>query len=64
MQVNGKGYSFKEGQTISDLLMELNVNEERVVIELDKEIIPKEDFIITKLKENSIIEIISFVGGG
>lgn len=64
MIVNGKIIAFQEGMTIEDLLKELNLNSNRVVVELDKEIIPKEDFSKTFLKESSKLEVISFVGGG
>lgn len=64
MKVNGKDFKFKEGITIDNLLKELNFNKERVVVEIDKEIIPKDKYYKTNLKESNIIEVISFVGGG
>ncbi|NLK94884.1 MAG: sulfur carrier protein ThiS [Clostridiales bacterium] len=64
MIVNGKIIAFQEGMTIEDLLIILNLNSNKVVVELDKEIILKEDFSKTFLKESSKLEIISFVGGG
>ena len=64
MIVNGKEIQYKESNTISDVLEELNLNKDKVVVELDKEIIPREMFEQRKVKENSILEVISFVGGG
>lgn len=64
MIVNGKIIAFQEGMTIEDLLKTLNLNSNKVVVELDKIIIPKEDFSNTVLKESSKLEVISFVGGG
>ena len=56
--------SLNDKKTISDLLKELKVNENRVVVELNREIIVKEDFSKINLKEDDTVEVISFVGGG
>lgn len=64
MIVNGKEIPFQENMTISSLLNNLNLDCEKVVVELDKIIISREDFSKTVLKESSELEVISFVGGG
>ena len=50
--------------TIDNLLSEMNFDKERIVVEMDRDIIPKADFYKKKVKEDSVIEVISFVGGG
>ena len=65
MKVNGKEISLDNNEiNLANLLDNLKVNKEKVVVELDGEIIAKEDFFTTKLKESNIVEVISFVGGG
>lgn len=64
MKVNGKDISLNDKKTISDLLKEFKINENRVVVELNREIIVKEDFSKINLKEDDTVEVISFVGGG
>ena len=64
MLVNGQKFCFREGLTLDILLDELNFSKEKVVVEIDKEIISKDDYFKTKLKESNIVEVISFVGGG
>lgn len=64
MKVNGKDFKFKEGITVDNLLSELNFNKDRVVVEIDKQIIPKDKYYKTNLKESNIVEVINFVGGG
>ena len=64
MKVNGKDISLNDKKTISDLLKELKINENRVVVELNREIIVKEDFSKINFKEDDTVEVISFVGGG
>ena len=64
MKVNGKQMDKKDLKTISDLLEKLNVNKNRVVVELNREIIKVEDFDEILLNHEDAIEIIAFVGGG
>lgn len=64
MLVNGKQIACTNNETIMDLAKELNLNVERIVVEIDGNIIPKEDFETHKLKESNIVEVVSFVGGG
>lgn len=64
MKVNGEEKQFEDGITITELLEKMNFNMERVVVEVDKEIVPKSDYNNKKLHDCSEIEVISFVGGG
>lgn len=64
MKVNGRDFSIEGINNISDLLKKLNVNEYRVVVELNKEIVSKEDYSKVNLKDDDTIEVVSFVGGG
>ena len=62
--LNGKQVALEKEKTIAQLLSENKVNENRVVVELNKEIIVKEDFSKINLKDDDTVEVISFVGGG
>jgi sulfur carrier protein len=64
MIVNGEKMELGNKKVVNDLIEELNLNHERIVIEIDKEIIPKENFDNHELNESNIVEVISFVGGG
>ena len=55
---------FKKELTIIELFQELNLNAEKVVVEVNLEIIAKELYLGYKLYETDVIEIISFMGGG
>lgn len=50
--------------TVSDLLKELNLNNDIVAVELNKNIVHRENFEKTKLKNQDKIEIVTVVGGG
>lgn len=64
MIINGKEMNFENGITVTTLLNNLNLYAEKVVIEVNYEIIPKENFENHKLYETDSIEVVSFVGGG
>lgn len=64
MKINGKDVEFKNNINIIDLLNDYNLNRDRVVVEINFNIIDEEkyeDYIINK---EDAIEIINFVGGG
>ena len=64
MKVNGKVVQFKNNKTVIDLLNDYNLNKDRVVVEINLEIVENEKCETYILKEHDAIEIISFIGGG
>lgn len=64
MIINGKDMNFKEGVTIEELLEKLDLDMDKVVVEVNLEIIAKEKYYEFVLDEEDKVEIISFVGGG
>ncbi|CZR97088.1 MULTISPECIES: sulfur carrier protein ThiS [unclassified Clostridioides] len=64
MKVNGKDVEFKKDLTIIDLLNKYNLKSDRVVVEVNLEIIEESNYSTYILKDEDIIELISFVGGG
>jgi thiamine biosynthesis protein thiS len=64
MKVNGEIFEFREGMTVSNLIAEMGFSEAMVAVELNLDILPRDSFSSTVLKENDCIEIVRFVGGG
>ncbi|KMT23220.1 sulfur carrier protein ThiS [Clostridium cylindrosporum] len=64
MKVNGKELSFEREVTVKELLNELNLEEKKVVVEVNLEIVPIDKYRTFLLRENDSIEVLSFVGGG
>ena len=64
MIINGEVMDIKEGTTISELLKILNLDCQKIVVEVDLEILNKDEFTSRKLTSESKVEIIRFVGGG
>jgi len=62
--VNGEQQSAPEGQTILELLKKLQIDPERVAVELDRRIVRAPLWSDTVLRHGSQLEIVQFVGGG
>ncbi|MBO7611290.1 MAG: sulfur carrier protein ThiS [Elusimicrobia bacterium] len=64
MKVNGKEVVIKSTQTIYEYLKNNNYNLERIVIELNGEIVSKDKYNTINLKDTDVMEVLTFVGGG
>lgn len=63
MIINGKEYDF-EALSILKLLRNFNLNENKVVVEVNLKIIPKEDYKNYVVNKSDKVEVVAFVGGG
>ncbi len=50
--------------TLSALVEQLGMKSDRVAIELNREIVPRDQWSHTRLTEGDRLEIVHFVGGG
>jgi len=64
IHVNGEARGWRIGGTVADLLNELAIKTERVAVELNLEILDRNDFGHRSLKDGDRVEILSFIGGG
>lgn len=65
LKLNGKTIEIKEENvSLYDFLVSRQFEPERLVVELNFEIVPKEKWKDVILKENDTIEVLRFVGGG
>ncbi|KPU26500.1 thiamine biosynthesis protein ThiS [Caloranaerobacter sp. TR13] len=62
--VNGKEMSFETEITIDNLLKSLGIDKDKVVVEVNFEIVPKEKYTDRIINKEDKVEIVSFVGGG
>lgn len=62
--VNGEEKEISEVLTVDGLLNKLGIGKERVAVELNLDIVPKNSFADVALKDGDRVEIVSFVGGG
>ena len=64
IKLNGKFSIINENLSLSTFLKELKIPLKKVAIELNQEIIDKNNLKKIKLKNNDKIEIVHFIGGG
>ena len=64
LQVNGEERDLPAALTLSALLEQLGMRADRVAVELNREIVARERWPATELREGDRLEIVHFVGGG
>jgi thiamine biosynthesis protein ThiS len=62
--INGEDRQFDSALTITALLERLGMKPDRVAVELNRELVPRERWGTTHLSDDDKLEIVHFVGGG
>ncbi len=62
--INGEKRTIINSTTLAALLNELNIDAQRVAVELNMNIVENGEYAQRVLKDGDTLEIISFVGGG
>ena len=64
IQINGESREVGEPSTLSDLVNELSLPPARIAIELNVEVVRRNDWMNAMVREGDRLEIVHFVGGG
>jgi sulfur carrier protein len=69
LQINGEESTFEtvpgqDTSTLAALIESLSMKSDRVAVELNREIVPRDRWSETLLKDGDRLEIVHFVGGG
>ena len=64
LQINGEARDFPGPLSLASLVEQLGMNQDRVAVELNRDIVPRELWAETPLGEGDRVEIVHFVGGG
>ncbi len=62
--INGETKEVEKQLNLTDLLNYFSLPNERIAIELNKEVVRKKDWQSIQIKDADKIEIVHFVGGG
>lgn len=62
--INGDQREIPEGRNITDLLESLGLHPRLIVVEYNREILDRENFSSTEVREGDALELVHFVGGG
>jgi len=61
--VNGEPLVFN-GNTLADLLVQLELTGRRIAVEVNQDIVPKGEHATHVLRDNDRVEIVHAIGGG
>jgi thiamine biosynthesis protein ThiS len=64
IKINGEEKQIADGLSLIELLESLQIRPGRVVVERNRDIVPRDSFGATALAEGDVLEIVHFVGGG
>ena len=67
LQINGDERDFSDvsaSLTLAALVAKLGMKPDRVAVELNRDIVPRDRWAATLLKEGDRLEVVHFVGGG
>jgi thiamine biosynthesis protein ThiS len=64
VSINGDNRSIEADLTLQALVASLGMKSDRVAVELNREIVSRDQWPTTQLKDGDRLEIVHFVGGG
>ncbi len=62
--VNGDPSDLPESITVADLVMQLGLNQRRIAVEVNRDIVAREAYGARLLHDGDVVEIVHFIGGG
>jgi thiamine biosynthesis protein ThiS len=62
--INGEHREIPDGLAVTELLEHIGLPADRVAIERNLNILPRAEWLTTKVQSNDSFEIVHFVGGG
>lgn len=64
VSVNGENYDLPEAITVAELIERVGLGDQRIALEVNREIVPRGTYSETKLAEGDRVEIVRAIGGG
>ena len=64
VEINGESRELPEGLSLNDLIRELSLAPERIAVELNHEVVRRQEWPLTMIANDDRIELVHFVGGG
>jgi sulfur carrier protein len=62
--INGERRELPAGINVSELLERLSLKASRVVVELNRDVLPRDRYGATPVAEGDFLELVEIVGGG
>lgn len=64
IKINGENREGFEGMTVSAMLAELGYKTSYIAVEMNGDILKKDNYASTTLRDGDTLEVVNFVGGG
>jgi thiamine biosynthesis protein ThiS len=64
IEVNGESRQIEDGRSVADLLEDLELDGRLVVVEVNRQIVRRNEIEDVALRAGDRVEIVHFVGGG
>jgi len=64
LQINGQPREFPANLSLASLIEQLGMQQGRVAVERNRQIVPRDQWPQTQLTDGDQLEIVHFVGGG
>lgn len=64
LTINGDSREVRDGLCVADLIGELGLQDRRIAVEVNRAVLPREQYAGHRLAAGDQIEIVHFVGGG
>ena len=64
LTINGENRELANVGTLADLIAQIGMKPDRVAVELNRELVPRDRWSNTPLSNGDRLEIVHFVGGG
>lgn len=62
--LNGDAREVRDGVTVDDLVRELGLGARRIAVEVNLDIVPRDEFARRALRDGDVVEVVQFIGGG
>jgi len=64
LTVNGERRQFEKVHTVRDLVVQLGLARAAVAVEVNRQVVPRNQHEKTPLEDGDVIELVTLVGGG
>jgi len=62
--LNGEPRDLRDGLTVAELVSEMGLGARRIAVEINLDVLPRDDYGGRPLCEGDVVEIVHFIGGG
>ncbi|MCD8828808.1 sulfur carrier protein ThiS [Staphylococcus gallinarum] len=62
--INGYSFKFSKELNIQELIQEMGLDENRIIVEHNEELIQRQQFPVQVVRDQDCLELLEFVGGG